>query len=135
MRKILYSLLVLFLLAGVAGCVDISKFRVKGFKEDRDSPIININLEYDVTMTTLNIESEIKNWSLIKKDTREDYWSFSEDISKPNEIIKVDGSYNKSINIYLKKNSSKQLRASHITVCYDGMNSKLIQIIQNYKPY
>ncbi|MDH6309230.1 hypothetical protein M2451_001801 [Dysgonomonas sp. PFB1-18] len=135
MRKILYILFALCLCIGSSGCGNRSEFRVKGFEEDKYSPIINIYLEYDVTMTTLNIESEIKDWNLIKKEIREDYWSFSEDISKPNEIIRVDGSYDKSINIYLEQNSSENVRASHITVYYAGKHRKIIQIIQNYKPY
>ena len=133
MRKILFILFILCVSAGFTGC-GRSEFRVKGFEEDKHSPILNIYLEYDVTTVTLDIESEIKNWSLLKKDTREDYWSFSKGISNPNEGVRLDGSYNKSINIYLQQNTGEQVQVSHITVSYEGKQRKLIQIIQNHKP-
>lgn len=133
MKKYLYIFLAISLAVGLVSCSsdddDEDYFKVKGATEE-GSLSIKIDLENDITMTTLNIESNINDWKLVKKDTREDYWSFDNDLTKPNNTLEVKGNGNKAINIYLEQNPNKQERAANITVYYGDKSKKTISIIQ-----
>lgn len=132
MRKALYVLSALSLFIGFTSCSsddDESYFRVKDAIEE-GTLSIKVYLDNDVTTTTLNIESNINSWSLVKKDTRQIYWSFDEDLTKPNKIREIKGSGNKEVTIYLVRNPNKQDRSAHIEVYYGGKTKRTIQITQ-----
>ncbi|MDL2302867.1 hypothetical protein LJC28_00555 [Dysgonomonas sp. OttesenSCG-928-D17] len=132
MRKLIPFIFVCALCLGFAACggdddEEETYFRVKGATEE-GTMVIRINLENEETIAALDIETNLKDWSMIKEDTREIFWSFEEDIAS--SLRTINGSGNKTVNIYLIRNTNQQDRTAHIDVYSNNVYKKSILIKQ-----
>ncbi|MDH6309606.1 hypothetical protein M2451_001972 [Dysgonomonas sp. PFB1-18] len=134
MRKLIPFIFVCALCLGFAACggdddEEETYFRVKGATEDL--AWFTIELENNVTLTTLNIESNT-NWELVKNGkllSSEGYW-FVDEVIEPNELFRLLGDGNKTVNIYLEKNINPSDKTHTIKVYYGNNRTKTISIIQ-----
>lgn len=142
MKKLLYIFFIVITSQSIISCSDSDDSTYFNIKESSNSGDTSIYLEIERfdTEITFNIETNLKNWSIEKGDSRENFWSFDKD-SKFDEYVKdkttmIEGNGNKTIKVYFIKNENQADRNAHITVKYDGKKTKTIQIKQkgNGKP-
>ncbi|MDH6309608.1 hypothetical protein M2451_001974 [Dysgonomonas sp. PFB1-18] len=133
MRKLIPFIFVCALCLGFAACggdddeEEEVYFRIKEASEYGKSTIY-VTVDNDVLMTTLSVETNLKDWGLVKEDTREYFWSFEEDIASDLRTIK--GSGNKTVNIYFIENTNQQDRAAHLDVLYGDNVKRTIVLTQ-----